>query len=96
MEHCSTHIWLVKVFCNGPYLGSEASLGGPRTTVFMIGGITYEEMAAAYEVSDAAKRPCYIGMACLLLALCTLLMEKRGGGLVCILFALYIVISITL
>lgn len=41
---------------------SEVNLGGPRATVFVLGGITYEEMAAAYEVSDAAKRSCFIGM----------------------------------
>lgn len=42
--------------------GSEASFGGPRVTVFILGGVTFTEMKAAYDVTKQMNRQVIIGM----------------------------------
>lgn len=42
--------------------GSEASFGGPRVTVFILGGVTFSEMKAAYDVTKQMNRQVIIGM----------------------------------
>ena len=53
---------LIFPLCARAEPGSEISFQGPRLTVFIMGGLTFSEMAAAYECTKQYNRQVVIGM----------------------------------